>query len=347
MRGPRFKFALIACMFATSVSTVAMVTPSNAVTTVRDATASATGPGTTSAIGVKVTDCEPATPPAITTLPVGFDPVTVDAVTLSQYGLPPRPAGDASGWIQAMQSATHWEDSGDGCLSDTSHSTSYAGNWSGYQINASAVVGSAIFTYVDSTWVVPTVASHSFSACGPSGSDPTPDASMWTGIGSVDIIQAGTDSCSDTTPRYRFWTEDYPQTTRYEGPSITGGNKAYVSAQWEGNNTCEYFQENETSGGYSDHVHTDCTHQGAHSADYIFERVGSNYTQAFSPVRQNYNSWHSSDSESGELTSTTGLKWVMTSNCASTGTVLVSPSGISNSDAGFTETHYADDPVCN
>lgn len=346
MRGPRFKSTFVAGLFAVGVSAIAVMTPSDAVTTARGAITSPSFTGS-GAVGVPVTDCEPATPPAISTLPVGFDPVTADAATLSQYGLPLRPVGDATGWIQAMRSASHWEDAGDGCISGVSHATTYSGNWSGYHINASDVVGSAIFTFVDSTWVVPTVASHSYSACGPTGSDPTPDASMWTGIGAVDIIQAGTDSCSDTTPRYRFWTEDYPQGTRYEGPSITGGNKVYVPVQWEGNNTCEYYVENETSGGYYDKVHTDCTHQGAYQADYILERVGTGYLQSFGAVRQNYNDWSSSDSESGELTSTTGQKNVMTSNCSSSGTVLASPSAISNSDAGFTETHYADTPVCN
>lgn len=245
-----------------------------------------------------------------------------------------------------MTLAKHWDDTGDGCTDGTRHATVYSGNWSGYQINASDVVGGSYFTYVDSTWTVPSVASHPYSACGPTNSDPAPDVSMWTGIDTSNIIQSGTDSCSDSTPTYRFWTEDFPQGTRYEGPHVSGGDTAYVSVEWKGNNTCEYFEENESTGGYADHVHTDCNYHGKYQADYILERVGPNYTQAFATVRDHYTFWQSASSVSGGLTSGNGQRNVMTSNCTSSGTVLVAPGSVSNTDNGFNQVHYADSRVC-
>jgi len=67
--------------------------------------------------------------------------------------------------------------------------------------------GNEAFTWSAAEWVQPSVPGNSHYA---NGSTTGPDASFWDGVGSSSIIQAGADSISDTTPLYKFWTEDWP-----------------------------------------------------------------------------------------------------------------------------------------
>lgn len=159
----------------------------------------------------------------------------------------------------------------------------------------------------------------------------------------ISFIQAGTDSCSDKTPRYRFWVEDYwsgDPGASYLGPSITGGQLAYESTTYNHNGTCTFFLENVTTGHYYS-TNYSCSHPGVYQSDFILERIGLHYLPSFGAVHQTSN-YMQHGSSSWELSANHSDKYIMTSDCTASGTLLAEPGPISSGD--FSNFHYADLP---
>lgn len=303
-------------------------------------------------------------------IPSGVDPTTLSSTDLAAYGLPARPSS-ASGaaalasWTQALKAAkTYVPPSTPACAGPTGMfglgqnesadtvtpeetTITFNGNWSGFVVTDSNF-NSVPFIQTQSQFTVPAVAansSYSVSSCG-NGSFP-PNVATWTGMGHDAIIQTGIISCSTTTPTYRMWTEDYPAGPRFEGVAIAPGNTIFVEAQWDGNNTCYYFQDNLTTGNYTSHTHTDCIYRGEHYADFMLERASKYYLPNFASYRQLDNEFEDANYNFGGLYSVSRTVWSMTSDCQSTGFQLALTSSVSSSDNGFYHGHNADDPVCN
>lgn len=331
--GSAFRGLLIACMIGSGGAAQAVTpAPSNTPTLT---------PHSVGDIPSTGADCNGVKSVKYATPPASLNLVTATAKQLAVYGFPARPAGaDDSpgviGWKQAMLHAKVNESGSPACIGGTPFTTVQSTNYAGYEAPHSGV------SFAESTWTVPSVAAHNYSGCG--GGTMPPDAAVWVGMGTSSIIQTGTVSCSDTTATYRFWTEDYPQAPRYEGPTVHGGDTAYASVQWNGSSSCTYFEEDETTGGYASHTHNDCTSRGDDSADYILEQNTPYGIPTFATIRDRNNGFSTSGSYYN-LTSSNGTKYVLYA-CDGSGNILVSPGSISSTDAGFNIVHYADNPTC-
>jgi hypothetical protein len=285
-------------------------------------------------------------------IPEGFHPLTATADQLEEYGLPPRPNIpldnlSSTGWGIAMADLKGEDPAGASCEDSTVlHSTIIYGYWAGYWVPV-ANVGAGKFNFVDSTWTVPGVESHDYTTCGGSTTS-VPRVSVWAGLGSSDIIQSGTDSCSTSgAPTYRFWNEDYLAPAIYEGPTITANDQVYTYSEWDGDNQCTFYEENETTGLANAYLDSNCAYRGEHYADFITENVGTSpYLPSFAGFVQAYNNFTDSDGTNYNLTSTNGQEQIITSNCESTGVVNAMPGPISSSDYGFEMNHYTDSPIC-
>lgn len=278
--------------------------------------------------------------------PTDLDLLTATDAQLATYGFPPRPPTSTTQalavWTDVISHAKYRDLDPDSspCQTNVQHTT-YSNNWSGYGVPSSPLVAGG-FNEVENEWIVPQVASNpSYTECGASGSSNAPTVSVWGGIGVNDLIQAGTDSCSDATPRYRFWYEDYPLGSHYAGPSPHPGDTAYQDSH-NNNGTCNFFLEDVTTGGYWP-AQIDCPYQGKYQGDFITERIGVHYLPSFSPIWQGDNYSFAPSGGSWGLTSSNSEKYMMTSDCTSSGTKLAAPGSISSSTA-FYNYHYADGP---
>jgi hypothetical protein len=306
------------------------------------------------------TDCTayvPAPP-----VPAGTDITALSDSDLAKYNLPPRPPADSraySMWLDAMQHATIYDASALPVCpapggSIFSVNDTYSGNWAGYYIKAGDA-GGHLINIASSEFTVPGVSANPGfdpSNCAAVQSYP-PNVSPWVGIGGTDLdvglIQAGTTSCATSTARYRMWNEDAPaQGPRFEGPAVSPGDTAYDYVQWNGNNTCYYFEENITTGLYHPYTHTDCVDRGSHTADYIMERAGDHYLPSFADFRQ-WDDLLIDDQGNDYYLDTVGTTYdsIMTSNCHSDGIVLSNSGSISSTDDGFAHSHVNDSPECN
>jgi hypothetical protein len=155
------------------------------------------------------------------------------------------------------------------------------------------------------------------------------------------VIQAGVDSAATSTAQYRCWTEDYPAKTVWEGPVIHPGDKAYVYLHYQGNGTTYYFLEN-VSTGHAQSFTNATPYVATASGDFINERITGYYLPDFSlaSVMDNY---FGTDSKTHQLTGASSTKFVITSDCTSTGKVLSKPSGVA-ADGSFTQYWYASRP---
>ena len=197
--------------------------------------------------------------------PAGFNPLTASAAALKKYGFPPRPTDPMalSLWTWAMQHAKHYVAPNPVASSIVHAPPDHSGApWSGYYIPSNGMH----FTSSQARWTQPAVAGQNYSSL-----SNAPDASFWTGIGMNNIIQAGADSIATSTPQYRFWTEDYPQSTILEGPTIRPGDLAYVNIQYNGNDTTTFYLENYTTGGYSSFTNS-TPNVGWSSGEFINEQ---------------------------------------------------------------------------
>ncbi|MGH3626059.1 MAG: hypothetical protein ACRDRL_01230, partial [Sciscionella sp.] len=146
-------------------------------------------------------------------------------------------------------------------------------------------------------------------------------------------------SCSDGTARYRFWNEDAPNPPRYQGPTVNPGDLVYSYTEWQGNNTCYYFEENESTGAYKPYTHPDCNHPGLHSADFVIEKALNHYLPTFGHFRQDYN-YTQYGSGNWYLTTTNSDNVILVD---STGETVCSDNGvISSTDHGFYHYHDSD-----
>jgi peptidase A4-like protein len=263
--------------------------------------------------------------------PASFKPLTASADQLRNAGYPARPPKthkrEYSIWVRAMSRPLHFTDPNPVCTA-TKHSVTDSGNWAGYEVPESDY-GYPIDATV-SAWVQPAVSGNSNYT----NYQDAPDASFWTGTGLVDIIQAGCDSIATSTPQYRCWTEDYPQGTVWEGPVVRPGQTVYVADYYEGSNVAEYYIENETTGETQSFTNP-APDVGLGSADYINERVGSDYLPAFGSVAvsSNYFSVNTGSTYDTYQPGSNANEYIMT---GSTGTVMSSPSAI-QSNGNFTQ----------
>jgi Peptidase A4 family len=291
-------------------------------------TASA-APARSSSHGSFIADNEP---------PAGWNALTATSSDLDKYGFPPRPSDPAQleNWkynvsqakvfvpadpiqstvVHPLLSHAAKEGASDPVAGAGNH-TSYSSNWAGYIANASG-------TYVSAEWKQPSVS-------GTSGAD----ASFWTGFGASDIIQAGADSI--VGGGYKFWTEDYPANTVWEGPTLGAGDTIWVNITYHSNKTATYYLADITRGTYSSFTNS-TPYVQLTSADFINELVGPvtslpkfSQTGIFYP--------YVGSTLLGSLRNT---KMVMTTTGGSGGTVRSTPGALESSSGawpdGFTIT---------
>ena len=274
----------------------------------------------------------------------GFRPLAASNAQLRANGFPPRPtSGDRRAftlWRDVVSRARHFSVPHPICTS-IKHTTYYSSIWAGHTVSKSSYGGSDIVA-TESEWAQPSIPANSnYTGC-----CVAPAASFWTGTGLDFIIQAGADSIATSTVQYRFWTEDYPQGTVYEGPALDGGDTVYVYEDYAGNNQGYYYLENVTTGKVQSFLNS-APDVGLGTADFINERLefsnGGYYLPDFGLVYvYNNNFWQGSTKHQLSLTND---RWNMTSDCTSTGTVLSEPSGVSA--GGFDQEWYDNSPYVN
>jgi Peptidase A4 family len=266
--------------------------------------------------------CRPvrAFPPA-----AGFRPTlaTADAVLFAN-GFPPRPPAwqrrAARLWLKAVGRARTFV-APDPVCGSRRRSTIYSGNWAA-RVVPKSYYGNAAFTAAQSEWVQPAVPGD------PNYADinHAPAVSLWTGVGITNLMQAGVDSISTATPRYKFWTEDYPQNMIWEGPPISAGQTAFVYVKNVGGNQAHYFLENVTTGAYSSFSNP-LPYVGTDAANFVLERPNGLYLPSFGALNV-WNNYFWQNGSSAELTSVSN-RWVMTSDCRPGSSVLAQPSDVS------------------
>jgi hypothetical protein len=261
---------------------------------------------------------------------------------LAANGFPPRPPASRPDavrlWLNVISRARRFVAPDPVCgTSRGRRATVYSGNWGGHVVPKSDY-GNASFTATQSEWVQPAVPADS----GYTNYNNAPAVSLWTGVGVTNLMQAGADSIATATPRYKFWTEDYPQNIIWEGPAIGPGQTAYVYTENVGGNQAHYFLENVTTGVYSAFINA-LPYVGTDAANFVIERPDGDYLPSFSPVTVKDNHFWQNHS-SYQLTSA-NVKWIMTSSCGPRGTVLTAPSEVSGGQ--FTDDWSHSRPVAN
>jgi hypothetical protein len=202
--------------------------------------------------------------------PAAFDPVIASPETLQQYGFPPRPdqlktPAAYNAWakavsapqtrLQAPQLVQTMIYNGRAQIQPGSESKQTASefnfnpsnsvsarslNWSGYAIYDDTTKPFAK-SYVYAYWIVP-VAQHAFGNALPGSWD---YSTQWVGIdglGSPDVLQAGTEADGHATGAsqaafYAAWIEWYPfSESRIANFSVAPGNEMFVEV-WNTNAT--------------------------------------------------------------------------------------------------------------
>lgn len=275
--------------------------------------------------------------------PAGFNPLTASSAQLATYGFPPPPPGDNAGatsdWEAMVQGAKYYSDPQPICGS-TTHAV-YTGFWAGHVAPNSDYSGDH-FTWSEATWIQPGVPGD---ASYPDADwQSSPDASFWDGIGVSSLVQAGADSFATTDPSYRFWTEDYPNNTIWEGPVISPGDAAFAYVSYISSSDCYYFLENNTSGSYQTFDNS-CPYDGYGAANFINERVNGLYLPDFGTHATSGN-YFGDGSNTYDLSSSKSNIYIVTSNCLSSGTVLSQPSSVA-SDTSYNNVWSASSPYTN
>jgi hypothetical protein len=291
--------------------------------------------------------------------PTGVTPLNATPAQAAQYGFPPKPSGDAGSsavatWQNAMAHALIYDASTPKCVSTqpapagATHANYYGSIWAGHDIANSDVGTSAPIQFAQTEWRVPTVtASITGNLCDASGSNGVYNANtdaVWVGIGHGNngLFQTGTDSCQTVgSPTYQFWNEVLPYNSVNEGPAITGGDNAYAEASYTSGTSCNFWDENVTTGHYQAFVNTGCSavHQGY--ADFILERTGVGANPPYTPTNLPItgSNFGTSTNDYG-LSTGLGTRYYMTSNCTSSGTVYTSGGAIDGS-GNFTDNYSA------
>jgi hypothetical protein len=254
----------------------------------------------------------------------GFKPLRATNAELIAHGFPPRPPrSDKLAlhlWQHVVSRARRFDRPHPVCGSKA-RSTIYSGNWSGRVVPEASNGGKSI-TAVQSEWVQPAVSGN------PSYTNvnSAPTVSIWTGVGVRFLMQAGVDSISTARPKYRFWTEDYPQKMIWEGPAIRPGQVAFVYIRNAGRHQATYFLENVTTGTYSSFSNP-LPYVGIRAANFVLERPNGRYLPPFGSL----NVWDDYFWQRDMLSALTSAsnRWIMTSNCGAGGTVLARASRVS------------------
>lgn len=213
----------------------------------------------------------------------------------------------------------------------------YSNNWAGH-IMPQAAVGNANFYGSLAYWTQPQVPGDSHY----SNYQNAPDASFWTGIGVYQLVQAGADSIATSTPTYRFWTEDYPLGTVWEGPAIHPGDQAFVSVNYTGslsNNSggqAYYWLEDETTGQYSSFTNS-APYPGWRAANFINERLGNYYLPNFNSNILSYAGASDNNGDFWALETSNNDRMYMTRDGTSSGTIMSDPGAVNNDTNGFTD----------
>ena len=218
----------------------------------------------------------------------------------------------------------------------------YSANWAGHVVPNTFISGTPNIIWSESQWKQPGVPANSNYP--DSDYNSAPDDSFWTGTGSYNLIQAGADSIATATSQYKFWTEDQPQPTVWEGPGISPGDVAYAYTDWLGNDQANYFLANQTTGHYSAFTNP-APDDGWRAANFIQERIEPYYLPDFGTVPVS-NDFFGNNSDTWTL-STNDIRYVMTSNCLSTGKDLSYPTSVVGPDGDFSQVWEASGPTDN
>ena len=289
--------------------------------------------GSAQATSSSAFDCQPikifSQPPAT------FDPTTADNAELQAAGFPPRPSGDSNSpavqmWLKAVKSANTYS-APNPAIGTVTHGTQYSTNWAGYCAPSSDFSGSPNFTFAMASWTQPAVTGDSNY----SNYNTAPDSSFWVGTGVTQLIQAGVDSIATGTPQYRFWTEDYPAPTVWEGPVIHPGDGIFVDVIYEGNNEAYYFLENTTTGNYQSFINS-APYIAYRAANFINEQLGP-YLPQFSSVPMTMNEFGNT-SVNYFMSTSHSNKEINTSDGTSSGTIKSKPGSITDVVGDFS--HY-------
>ncbi|HXP21023.1 MAG TPA: G1 family glutamic endopeptidase [Streptosporangiaceae bacterium] len=270
----------------------------------------------------------------------GFKPLHATNAQLLAHGFPPRPAKSRKLalrlWRQIIVHARKFDRPHPACGTGN-RSTVYSGNWSGRVVPRS-YYGNAPFTAAQAEWVQPAVAGHPHDR----NYNRAPAVSLWVGVGVRYLMQAGVDSISTARPRYKFWTEDFPQKMVWEGPAIGAGQIAFVYVRNVGSNQAYYFLENVTTGVYSAFTNP-LPYVGADAANFVLERPNGRYLPFFRALNV-WDSYFWQHRTSYQLTSVSN-RWIMTSDCTVHGTVLARPSDVAGGQ--FSQTWMHSRPFAN
>ncbi len=297
----------------------------------------------------------------VTPAPPRFDPLTASNSKLAQYGFPQRPTNPSqlAKWTVAMRHAKTFvipnlvptsdltspaagEKSGG---SNAAFSTDVTGSWAGYSVD-SPNNGNVSYYGANATWTVPSVASNSSFSW--SNGDPlseVPWLAQWAGMGgapgspSNSILQDGVVEVSASTTKYRFFTENYPNSAVLEGPTISSGDVAYVTVSTtnNGNGTylTSYFVENESTGEYGSFTVDTAASSVSEWSDEFETEVNS----AFAVPRFTSIPFSSCEvSDSSGITEAFGDQTYTKQVDESGGYTLMEPSSVNTSKAGFTVT---------
>jgi len=283
--------------------------------------------------------------------PAGADVLTASAADLEQWGIPPKPTdpGALAVWTTFVNSAKYWTTPDPQASSvyhglattegvpqstpptsistplnpepppptspeATSH-TAYSDIWAGWLIPSGGNSGCSSFQQSYSDWAQPGVLPGS-----------TGTASFWNGIGGYgngSLIQAGADSIGGSTPSYRFWTEDFPLGTIYEGPSISPGQVGLAISDYNGDGTTTFTLQNVTTGETQAFINSTPYYNGS-SVEFINEKLGGQMPN-YGATQMGMNAGTGNFGACGVAlnNSNNGLKIQMTSDGTSSGGKIV------------------------
>jgi hypothetical protein len=264
----------------------------------------------------------------------GFRPLLASNASLVANGFPRRPPSSdkaaVQAWLRIIDHMRHWVPPHQVC-SGVKHVIDYNGIWAGHVVPDSYVGNSAVFNFSEADWIQPGVNGDSNYTDYKSA----PDASFWTGIGVSDLIQAGADSINTKLGTYKFWIEDYPAGTQWQdSPVVHAGNELFVFVNYLGNQATTWELDNITTKTYTS-FSTSTPNVGTKAANFINERLEGFYLPDFDATEFTQNNFGNNSNFYGLTTNND--KWIMTSSCRQSGTILSLPGSVS-SDTSFTVT---------
>ena len=265
---------LVAGLMATIISPLMVVGVSGAATQTTPVLAAPPASGTPATQETDVTTGSPESASSLGVTvppepPQGVNLTTLSDSQLAEYGLPPRPASNASsysGWEQALSQASAYT-APSFASTDVSNSTQlYSSNWSGYQNY------SGPFYQAQGGWTIPNIYN---------GGNNYRYSSSWVGLGnggsnSDPITQAGFEV--DTYPNggyniYPWWEYYSPSNTCCSNEitsfTVSAHDSVFVEVWIDGSDT-GFYVEDVTSGKYADFLaggHCTCS-----TAEVIEER---------------------------------------------------------------------------